>query len=226
LVWERDDGDVPTATRASSAEVAPVAPSRLGQRHVPEHGPFIEHVAEEDAPPEIHPADGGGSERDGLGASVEAELGGRVRDGEHPVPLRLLNPQQPGSPALCVGVVELEPELEGGEGVPEDGDDVAGVGAAHDGGILVPEAFGGLREPVEVGGARARTGRVDEVVEGGGVVDDAEPGMVTQRRARSACVLTTSGQYLTQRTAGVPAAGPKTVPTWGPRTGPGKWTQR
>jgi hypothetical protein len=35
----------------------------------------------------------------------------------------------------------LEGPLHGAENVPEDGDDVAGAaGAAHDGGILLPEA--------------------------------------------------------------------------------------
>jgi len=83
-------------------------------------------------------------------------------------------------PAASVGVVALETEVQSVVGGPEGGDDVAGAaaaGAAQDGDIEVPEAggAGGPREQVEGGGAaRARAGRVDEVVEGA----------VVQRRAR------------------------------------------
>jgi hypothetical protein len=71
-------------------------------------------------------------------------------------------------PAAGVGVVALEPEVQSVAGGLEGGDDVArgwrhrcpGSGSA-----------GGPWEQVEGGGTWAWAGRVDEVVEGGVVVD-------------------------------------------------------
>jgi hypothetical protein len=81
---------------------------------------------------------------------VEEQLGGRVGDREHPVPLR------------PVRVVELELELTGVDGVPEGGGDVAAGGgaavAAEDGDLVVLEGGVGVlrvREAAEPGRGRA-----------------------------------------------------------------------
>uniref|UniRef100_A0A0D3EZR4 Uncharacterized protein n=1 Tax=Oryza barthii TaxID=65489 RepID=A0A0D3EZR4_9ORYZ len=155
-----------------SAEGFPVPPRRLGQRQVAEHGVFVEHVvAEQDSPPEIHPADGHGvvtaGERDDLCGVVEEHLGGSVRDGEHPVPLgRLVDGHRRGGPAADVGVEALKLELHGApDGGHEAGDDVACAARAADDGDRVAAEGGGVRvgqQPER----RAGAGRVDEVVVG------------------------------------------------------------
>lgn len=123
------DGYILEKERPSLAEVPSVLSGRLGEWHVTKHGIFIEHIAEDDAPPEVDPTDGTiwASGRDNLGGVVEEHFGGRVGDGENRVPLRRIQAQLPGGPAARLGVVELEPEqaLVVKDDVPEAGDDVA-----------------------------------------------------------------------------------------------------
>lgn len=158
--------------RASSAEVPFVDPHRFGQRHITEHRFLIEHVTEQDTSPEIDPTDGSPwtSERDDLGGIVEEQVGGRVRDWEHPVPFWSVDGQQRGGPPAGARVIELELELIRIDGVPEGGNDVAGgAGAAEDGDLVVFEGSVlvlGMREAAEPGGARERASSVDEVVLG------------------------------------------------------------
>uniref|UniRef100_A0A0E0G026 Uncharacterized protein n=1 Tax=Oryza nivara TaxID=4536 RepID=A0A0E0G026_ORYNI len=156
--------------RRPSAEGFAVASRWLGQWHVAEHQVLVKHVVtQQDPSPEIHPADGA-AERDDLGGAVEDHLAGRVRDGEHPVPLdRLTDGHSCGFPAADVGVEAHNLELHGApDGWHEAGDDVAGAaGAADDGDLLVAEGGDArVRQQPEGGGARAWAGRVDEVVVG------------------------------------------------------------
>ncbi len=183
-----DNGDVPVMMRRPSAEGFAVASRWLGQWHVAEHQVLVKHVVtQQDPSPEIHPADGA-AERDDLGGAVEDHLAGRVRDGEHPVPLdRLTDGRSCGFPAADVGVEAHNLELHGApDGWHEAGDDVAGAaGAADDGDLLVAEGGDArVRQPPERGG----TGHVDKVVVGFDApvelivgVQDAEEGYIVVR---------------------------------------------
>lgn len=173
-VSAKTDGDITDVVGVSLLEEAiPVAARWQGQGHVAEHGVVVEHVAEDDATPEVYPAD-----RTALAANhdrlpcllVKPVLRSRFGQRHKLVSQLILQRQELGDPLtllLLAAMVEVEVEIlvygEESAGEGEGGDGVLAVAVADDGDLGVVEAHGARRGRDEV--EQRRVGRaVDEVI--------------------------------------------------------------